>query len=87
MPLLPTQLLFFYSLAPVIIMLLKLLSKGHHDMPNPIAFFIVSNLLFLPGELDVAFSDLEYFEHPKSFSKIIDISPLFCKQKCATEVL
>lgn len=54
-PLLPTQLLFFYSLALVITMLLKLLSQGHQDMPNPIAF--------LPGELDVTFNDLDCFEH------------------------
>lgn len=46
MSLLSTQSLFTYSLAPVIVMLLKLLSKGHHDVPNPIAFFTVFNFLF-----------------------------------------
>lgn len=64
MPLLPTQLLFC-CLAPVIIRLLKLLSKGHHVVPNPIAFPGILNLLFPPGELDVTFSDLKCSEHLK----------------------
>lgn len=84
MPLLPTQLLFPCSLAPDSIRPLKLLSEGHCDVPNAIAFFIV---LILPWRIGCP-EILSVLTIQKIDFKIIRSSSLaFWKQQDATEIL